>query len=600
MASSSSVSVSNNHRFKSAFNEELYNTMVKNKKVIAECCIDLDEDEYPEVKEGWRRLSAPKQEISIDVIHEFYANAVVTEEEMEEAGRHTFRSFVRGVPVDFSLENIRTAMHFRAQVQGATTDFETRMEHDQQLDRVLADLCMPGATWKLSTGQLRVPIQLRRQELNPVARGWHEFSIHSFIPSSNRSEIPVIRAILIHCIIRGEDVRAEDIIADKIVRMAQGIKEKGKLGFPSTIYKLCKEAGVPLREFRRTRKIQAEKPITTRRMESTRLPRPVQQRQQGDEEEDHPMPQAKEGNKEGNEEHGYDHDYHHQPDFEQQQPEYEQHQEFNEPPVQQPPLYHIPTYTYQHQKDLDSIETQLQNMMWYQQQTLESISKNQAEYMAELRDIKGKQQELYENNDRFYNQVRQEQREMVQEIQQIKNYQVNQTLVDSTRHKAYLEDLAAMKAKQEEFFSNQVTQYNMIRQDQKLLGKEILDVKKYQMSAVTMGSGGSSSSPQPPPPYELDQALMKIREQHANFTEITRQLRDWTRNASARESYSVWAHQQANPNLVEMSSQKIVKQIYDNIDHKRPMFRGLLKSDLQPSNPAPPPSSSKDPKDPPK
>ncbi|MED6127474.1 hypothetical protein PIB30_088449 [Stylosanthes scabra] len=237
-------------------------------------------------------------------------------------------------------------------------------------------------------------------------------------------------------------------------------------------------------------------------------------------------------------------------------------------------------------------------MMWYQQQALENISKNQAEYMAELRDIKGKQQELYENNDKFYNQVRQEQKEMVQEIQQIKNYQVNQTLVDSTRHKAYLEELAAMKAKQEEFFSKQVNQYNMIKQDQKLLGKEILDVKKYQMSAVTMGSGGSSSSPQPQR-YEPNQALLKIREQHANFTEITRQLRDWTRNASARENYSVWAHQQANPNLVEMSSQMIVKQIYDNIDHKRPMFRGLLKSDLQPSNPAPPPSLSKDPKDPP-
>ncbi|MED6127472.1 hypothetical protein PIB30_088447 [Stylosanthes scabra] len=54
-----------NNRFKTAFNEELYNTIVKNKKVIAECCIDLDEDEYPEVKEqislrGWRRLLAPK------------------------------------------------------------------------------------------------------------------------------------------------------------------------------------------------------------------------------------------------------------------------------------------------------------------------------------------------------------------------------------------------------------------------------------------------------------------------------------------------------------------------------------------------------------
>ncbi|MED6226418.1 hypothetical protein PIB30_103535 [Stylosanthes scabra] len=241
-----------------------------------------------------------------------------------------------------------------------------------------------------------MPIQLRRQELNPVARGWHEFSIHSLIPSSNISEIPVIRAILIHCIMRGEDVRAEDIIADKIVRMTQGIKEKGKLGFPSTIYKLCKEAGVPLREFRRTRKIQAEKPITARRMESTRLPRPIQPRQQEDEDEDHPMPQAGEENDEGNEGQAHDCHYHNQPEYEhhqhnyeQPQPEFEHHQEFNEPPVKPPP-YHVPTYTDQHQKDLDSIETQLQNMMWYQQQALENMSKNQAEYMAELRDIKGK------------------------------------------------------------------------------------------------------------------------------------------------------------------------------------------------------------------
>ncbi|MED6226550.1 hypothetical protein PIB30_104879, partial [Stylosanthes scabra] len=104
------------------------------------------------------------------------------------------------------------------------------------------------------------------------------------------------------------------------------------------------------------KKIQAEKPIIARRMKSTRLPRPVQRRQQEYEEEDHPMPQAGEGNEEGNEEQGYDHDYHHQPDFEQQQPEFEHHQEFNKPPVQQPPLYHIPTYIDHHQKDLASMK----------------------------------------------------------------------------------------------------------------------------------------------------------------------------------------------------------------------------------------------------
>ncbi|MED6115444.1 hypothetical protein PIB30_090660 [Stylosanthes scabra] len=154
MASLSSVSVFDNYRFKTTFNEELYNTIVKNKKVTAECCIDLDEDEYPEVQE-----------------------------EMKEHGGHTFRSFVRGVPIDFSPKNIQIVMRFRANVQGATTDFETRKEHDQQLDRVLADLCMPGATWKLSTGQLRVPIQLRRQELNPIAGGGMSSQyIHSYHP----------------------------------------------------------------------------------------------------------------------------------------------------------------------------------------------------------------------------------------------------------------------------------------------------------------------------------------------------------------------------------------------------------------------------------
>ncbi|MED6139788.1 hypothetical protein PIB30_087262 [Stylosanthes scabra] len=133
--------------------------------------------------------------------------------------------------------------------------------------------------------------------------------------------------------------------------------------------------------------------------------------------------------------------------------------------------------------------------------------------MAELRSIKGKQQEMYENNDRFYNQVREEQRKMAKEIQQVKNYQINQTMVESARNKVLTDELAAVRSKQEEFFSNHANQYNMIRQEQKLLGKEILD----------------------------------------------RQLKEWTRNSSARECYSVWAHQQANPNFVEMPVHKVTK-----------------------------------------
>ncbi|MED6136150.1 hypothetical protein PIB30_053383 [Stylosanthes scabra] len=128
-------------------------------------------------------------------------------------------------------------------------------------------------------------------------------------------------------------------------------------------------------------------------------------------------------------------------------------------------------------------------------------------------------------------------------------------MVESARNKALMDELAAVRSKQEEFFSNHANQYNMIRQEQKLLGKEILDVKTYQMSTVTMGS---SSSPQ-------------------------------------KECYSVWAHQQANPNLVEMPVHKVTKQIYNYKDNNRPIFYGFLKSDLQPSETAPPPPKSNDP-----
>ncbi|MED6187947.1 hypothetical protein PIB30_081334 [Stylosanthes scabra] len=230
-------------------------------------------------------------------------------------------------------------------------------------------------------------------------------------------------------------------------------------------------------------------------------------------------------------------------------------------------------------------------MMWLQQQYLENINKSQVEYMAELRTIKGKQHEMFENNDRFYNQVREEQREMAKEIQQVKNYQVNQTMVESARNKALMKELAEVKTRQEEFFSNQTNQYNMIRKEQNLLGKEISDVKKHQMSTVTMGSSSS------PNKYEPDQALMKIREQHANFSKVQRQLKEWTKNSSARECYSVWAHQQGNPNLVEMPVHKVTKHIYDNTNNNRPMFYGLLKSDLPPSETAPPLPKSKDPRD---
>ncbi|MED6223798.1 hypothetical protein PIB30_077678 [Stylosanthes scabra] len=189
-------------------------------------------------------------------------------------------------------------MRFKRETAGAKTDYKTRQAMDQRLDEVLADLCIQRATWKLSSGQPAVPIQLRRTELHPLAKGWQEFIIHSLVPTGNKSEVTIARAILIHCIMRGEEVRAEDIIANNMATIAQGLTNKGNLAFPSTIYKLCKDIGVPLREFRRTPRIPELSYITARRMEATRYPRNLPQPQQDDDDEDEPMPQADGGNDE--------------------------------------------------------------------------------------------------------------------------------------------------------------------------------------------------------------------------------------------------------------------------------------------------------------
>ncbi|MED6175895.1 hypothetical protein PIB30_082628 [Stylosanthes scabra] len=44
------------------------------------------------------------------------------------------------------------------------------------------------------------------------------------IPTGNKSEITVARAVLIHSIIKGHDVRVEELIADNIAVLAEGVQ----------------------------------------------------------------------------------------------------------------------------------------------------------------------------------------------------------------------------------------------------------------------------------------------------------------------------------------------------------------------------------------
>ncbi|MED6173561.1 hypothetical protein PIB30_060707 [Stylosanthes scabra] len=305
---------------------------------------------------GWRRLAAPRTDINKLLVQEFYANAAMSNEEAAAQEELPYKSFVRGKEIDFSPSNIRRVMRFKREIISALTDFKTRQALNQRLD-------------ELSSSQPPVPIQLRRIELRPLARGWQEFKIHSLVPTGNKSEITTSRAILIYTIMQGEDVRADEIIAENMVTIAQGLGSKGNLEHPSTIYKLCKDAGVPLREFARTPRIPSLSYITATRMETIRFPRHQQPQQQKDEEEDEPMPQADGGNF-GEED---------------QQPQ-QDHQ-----PQQHGFLDFQLHYERQYHETLQGIESHLSSMQFFQQTFYENMQKSQADYMEEVKQIKEKQ-----------------------------------------------------------------------------------------------------------------------------------------------------------------------------------------------------------------
>ncbi|MED6186557.1 hypothetical protein PIB30_067864 [Stylosanthes scabra] len=248
---------------------------IHKKGVTLEKHFELQEGQYPKLLEhigmrGWRRLSKPITKISKALIQEFYANAVRIEAEIAWGEDYPYMSYVRGVPVDFSAAKIREVLKIHFLTPGAETDFKTRQMEDQRLDEVIRDICVPGTRWKMSSSQPDQPIQLKRQDLTPLAKGWAEFIIHLIIPTGNKSEITVARVVLIHLIIKGHDVRVEELIADNIAIIAEVAQGRSKLSFSSTIFRLCKEAGVSMAEFRGTEYILVARPITAKVMTITR------------------------------------------------------------------------------------------------------------------------------------------------------------------------------------------------------------------------------------------------------------------------------------------------------------------------------------------
>ncbi|MED6187379.1 hypothetical protein PIB30_075883 [Stylosanthes scabra] len=157
----------------------------------------------------------------------------------------TYSTQIRGTEINFSPESIHRVLKLRdTPLPNAASYHDRKANNNLRLDEVIAYLCVEGAQWVRHTdGRSHF---LRRTNLQPMARGWNDFVCRSIMPTTNRCEVNVEQAVLIHTIIIGEDIQVDEIIAEQMYKFVNKTNTRSKLPFPSAIALLCKEAKITI------------------------------------------------------------------------------------------------------------------------------------------------------------------------------------------------------------------------------------------------------------------------------------------------------------------------------------------------------------------
>ncbi|MED6199228.1 hypothetical protein PIB30_073953 [Stylosanthes scabra] len=266
-------------RFKSLYHEAHFNSKLSARRILPELILQADEHVFNPIRfqihqRKWEKFTKPIQAVGHLMVKEFYANAW----EPDKARRKhlTYTSMVRGTEISFAPSNIKRVLKLRKDpIPNAPSYHERKANEDFRLDHILYDMCEEGAEWvRHRDGR---PHYLRRSDLEPMLKGWYEFVCRSILPTTNRSELTIERAMLIHSIIIGENINVEEIIAEQIYKFVYKTDISSSLPFPIIIAALCADAKIPA--ISDDTLIPQEPPIVAEAMARTREPRARNPRQ---------------------------------------------------------------------------------------------------------------------------------------------------------------------------------------------------------------------------------------------------------------------------------------------------------------------------------
>ncbi|MED6128304.1 hypothetical protein PIB30_096434, partial [Stylosanthes scabra] len=217
-------------RFKSPFHEAHFKGKLSAKKVLPEVPIDLNDDILSPCAiqirmRKWEKFTAPLQAVGHNLVKEFYANA--WEPDKAKRKPYTYTTMVQGTDISFAPRDIKRVLKLKSNpFPNAPSYHERKTNKDYRLEEVQECLCLEGREWVLHKDGR--PYYLRRNDLEPMAKGWYDFVCRSILPTTNRSELTVERVVLIHSIIIGENINVEEIIAEQATNCGRSLnKDKG-------------------------------------------------------------------------------------------------------------------------------------------------------------------------------------------------------------------------------------------------------------------------------------------------------------------------------------------------------------------------------------
>ncbi|MED6171762.1 hypothetical protein PIB30_043820, partial [Stylosanthes scabra] len=205
-------------RFKTPFYETHFKGKLSARKVLPKLPIDYNDEILSpcamQIKmRKWEKFTAPLQAVGHNLVKEFYANA--WEPDKAKRKPYTYITMVQGKDISFAPKDIKRVLKLRKDpLPNAASYHERKANKDYRLEEVQECLCLEGREW-----------------------------VHP-LPTTNRSELTVERAVLIHSIIIGENINVEEIIADQFYKFVYKTDLSSSLPFPSIIAALCLDAKV--------------------------------------------------------------------------------------------------------------------------------------------------------------------------------------------------------------------------------------------------------------------------------------------------------------------------------------------------------------------